>query len=1280
MSPPRSKTAPVSAVRTKSHPPVVQANRAERTSDVAPLLQLQSTVGNRRVASDLRPSGADLTKDGVRGESQQFSFGEDEMARRLEAMIGGEHPATKSQPRSRIFSKLDQAQRRVEQDNQKQKEIGKAPEQEKDKPLEEPLETRSSEDASGERGVAEPAPTPGPASELEGLIASAANAYLDGADTGDKIAPLTATTLRLLEGARVLAEAPVVEPEPSVLGRLTGVSALIDAFTRGSQGYEQEEPWLRTVAQIREIASTLGGVVGMIGLVTTVSGAILSLLVAPVGAFLLTVGSFCDTAAVVLDVVSGVLSAFLTGYNLYRLKNETDPVEKRRLFELVRSDAMSTLMSGFALATAAAPGVGRAIGRTKVGRLAGIKLARLGGKLGKGLAKVPGASVARSARNATVGTFHRVAEGVRNTSVIQTLNKRAVVLEERMLAHLANRPRVVAAYKQNRGLADVVQEGSVRGYHVDRGRQIHMSLGSLERQGLTIDQIEAKLKQRYGVPFKLRRRPKTGRIHFSREDSNFLARMRQTELDEIKRIRAANPAASSAELTTLVHNSPEIRGRYTAEELDALAAGEFKNLPKTPHHTIPVQVAPHLAQDPRFIQMANEPRFYDKFVHKVFPGHTPVFTIKDLKKLLKSGEISGFNRSDYFLGPNNKAFIRELQRSGGTGEWINPFDSGQKFIFNAHGVIGHNWNYADDSVIRTIFGEYAQRQGEPTQRILGSTARSAARIVPPIVSQGPELVAGAPQSEVDASTQEAAPPLAVAGMAVSPSGSLAFLSSLRARATRGIVAFSTPKLGGTARLESSVGGRGPVSLATTATSVDRAESPPEKVDYSPRSLAEIVGQKAEVAEAITALEALVLTARGIQQDNHTIEQRASNLAARDAARRRIIEGEQADITVQDGKLDRAAGAQRKMSVEGARASSESKRGQDQARSVEAQGNATTVEARPEEPEQRGWLERAWDATGGALWSELVAPAIDLVQRKVGEVMESINQFIMGLIEQALGLDEIKAQIDAGGTDIADRGASLDETRGGLDQTCAQTEEAEETNLSTIEQARANAVEAATVEEEAAQMLPALREHHAALASEEATTRGYVAAFGERYAAFFDPRQVDGDPGREASLEWAETEAKTRSQDPDAASREVVTEAHVATVMGWIADTRRGDEAALAELTQLATESSAAVAEHLRDEERASASASLGTFRESRLERAARLRTLLDEVRRCVGLPIDSGAARLEVVAGRVFDIAQEVESARGLALSMIGAVHERADATTLEATTLNAPFEPEERV
>jgi hypothetical protein len=142
--------------------------------------------------------------------------------------------------------------------------------------------------------------------------------------------------------------------------------------------------------------------------------------------------------------------------------------------------------------------------------------------------------------------------------------------------------------------------------------------------------------------------------------------------------------------------------------------------------------------------------------------------------------------------------------------------------------------------------------------------------------------------------------------------------------------------------------------------------------------------------------------------------------------------------------------------------------------------------------------------------------------------------------------------------------------------------------------------------------------------------------------------------------------------------EVVTEADVATVTGWIAAARRGDDAATAELARVAEASGAAIPEHLRGQERASSSAALETFRESRRDRATRLEALLDEARRCVGLPLEAGTERLQSIAGRVLDVAQEVESARVSALATIGAVHERATASTSGGTAPDMPPEPEE--
>src|SRR5262249_24960184 len=143
-----------------------------------------------------------------------------------------------------------------------------------------------------------------------------------------------------------------------------------------------------------------------------------------------------------------------------------------------------------------------------------------------------------------------------------------------------------------------------------------------------------------------------------------------------------------------------------------------------------------------------------------------------------------------------------------------------------------------------------------------------------------------------------------------------------------------------------------------------------------------------------------------ERDNEQQRAAAKVMKARGQEQQDFIGGEKTDVGDQQGKLTEADVAQKKMVAEGDKASGETQKGQDSAKGVDAEGRNVEVAAKPEEPSKKGWLERAWDATGGALWHKLVQPAIRAVKRKVAQVMKAISDFITKMINSALGLDEI----------------------------------------------------------------------------------------------------------------------------------------------------------------------------------------------------------------------------------------------------------------------------------
>jgi hypothetical protein len=271
-----------------------------------------------------------------------------------------------------------------------------------------------------------------------------------------------------------------------------------------------------------------------------------------------------------------------------------------------------------------------------------------------------------------------------------------------------------------------------------------------------------------------------------------------------------------------------------------------------------------------------------------------------------------------------------------------------------------------------------------------------------------------------------------------------------------------------------------------------------------------------------------------------------------------------------------------------------------------------------------------------------------------------------MIDQALGLDDIEAQINAGGTDIQNRQRSLQETDGSLAQSETEAERNQRTNQSNVQQARAREQEATDTRSEAEQLLSLLREQATELETEEQDAVAYLRDFRERYGPYFEFARTEGDaspagasPGTPAPV--------AASGVPASMDEGRITELQLLPVEAWIAAVRQGDETASAELAAVDRESENASDPASRAEERAATALALGTFQEGRSARSARLDALLTETRACVGLSMDEGMARLSSILDRVLDLAHQVESERSRALGTIGQYHLQAMRTDTPA-------------
>jgi hypothetical protein len=1159
--------------------------------------------------------GGTAVAEGDAEREESFSFSEGEMEGRLEQAPkeGADASAPKVEVKPETQSKLGE----VKDENAKEKKPGEKEGGEEGDKKEQGKGKGGPEKTAGRgKGPAEPALDEGPSAEaeLEGMFDQGVEEYLDGASDGAHLTVLGDTQTTLVSQAGVLAEKPISEPEEegSLLGNLTGVGPLADAIMKSPKGYEKEEPWLKTVAKVRDITSALGGVVGMIGLAATVSGLILSLLMPPVGALLLTIGTFCDEAALILDIVGFALGVFLTSYNMYRLKNATDPKEKQRLLAMVRSDAMNTVFSALAVATAVAPGASKALARTKAGRAIGKKIgkaAQIVGESGVGKAVKRGAQkVGETAGK--VGTFvakpfkpivslkNKIAAAakkrlvsMRGSSFVKKANQFGERIEKRLLSGKSTSSRFRAKYQRNRNMANMVNDPIDRAFHLERGEKItarRAELELIERQRIknlqasqvgpltkeqskidvnainkqletefditsrasagkagqfnvvdrseelaekhAADQAElaasevarkqkvaaeeqARLAKKQlqaqkkasapGAKSKAPKKPKppgaplTKReqkaaaaqqrrelrvkqkeadavaaaqeksnkltkeyqeaevTDFERYDTDVLAEIREQEFAEIERLRKKYPDLDDAQLADVVNDSPFIKGSWTEEELKALKTMPApvakppatkpprQKVPKTPHHRIEAQNAPQVHRDPRFIQLVNAPEVdkYSAFYDVAYP---PAKYPRVHPKT---------------LGMSKQQVADALALHGNTGVMTNPHTGTPVFV-SPHLRAGHTgWTQSPASA---VFDEFARQglPGEAARRVARPTARAIGRAgtTPPPEKEMPAT--GNSRNFAASLTQR---------MNVSPSGT-SRASSIPAMATSSTTA----------------GGASP-DLAI----------PPETAEYAPADVKQLRAWKVEIGESIATVKAYIAATHDAQRSNEAQSAAATTLKARNEEQQGFVEGEKEDISGQQGKLDEAGTAQEKMVEEGEKASGETEKGQDKAKSMEGEAANLKVEAKPEEKKKKSWLSRAWDATAGAVWRRLVKPVIAAAKRKVDQIMKGISNFIMKLINSALGLDEIEAEIAAGGTDIGDRKEQLNETTGGLDETNAQAEETAEKNDENIEQANANVQDAQATREELQQLLASMLEQQAALEAEEAIATEYIAQFSSR---------------------------------------------------------------------------------------------------------------------------------------------------------------------------------------
>lgn len=146
---------------------------------------------------------------------------------------------------------------------------------------------------------------------------------------------------------------------------------------------------LEFITKLNSVLDFAKDVSGKIGMAATIGGAILTLLVPPVGAFLLTVGRVANAVSLVLSglrVVTGILSAVMLAV---RIAKEKDPVKRLEMAQMMRQECQSVVGSGLDLILSKLGG--KAKGGGKVAGQKATDSMKVAWKEAKGVSKVTGA-------------------------------------------------------------------------------------------------------------------------------------------------------------------------------------------------------------------------------------------------------------------------------------------------------------------------------------------------------------------------------------------------------------------------------------------------------------------------------------------------------------------------------------------------------------------------------------------------------------------------------------------------------------------------------------------------------------------------------------------------------------------------------------------------------------------------------------------------------------------------------------------------------------------------
>ncbi|MCC6623748.1 MAG: hypothetical protein IT385_20990 [Deltaproteobacteria bacterium] len=152
------------------------------------------------------------------------------------------------------------------------------------------------------------------------------------------------------------------------------------AFKKGVLGpnkWTGQDAALDFMTRLNAALDSIGGAASKIGLAATIGGAILTLLVPPVGAFLLAVGRVCNAISLVCSAMRIVTSIVSTIMLAVKAAKEKDPLKRLEMMQEMKQNVQAGVMAGL-----------------------DVIMSKLGGKGGGGAAKGVGSKALDSAKAA----------------------------------------------------------------------------------------------------------------------------------------------------------------------------------------------------------------------------------------------------------------------------------------------------------------------------------------------------------------------------------------------------------------------------------------------------------------------------------------------------------------------------------------------------------------------------------------------------------------------------------------------------------------------------------------------------------------------------------------------------------------------------------------------------------------------------------------------------------------------------------------------------------------